>query len=117
MIEMARLYADENFDHGVVVELQILGHDVVTAQHAGMANQGIGDPEQLDFAIQAGRAVITFNRRHFRRLHAHVRPHCGIITCTEDDDQAALAKRVHAAISTLASLDNKLIKIYRPNNP
>lgn len=114
---MARLYADENFDHGVVAELQLLGHDVVTAQHAGMANQAIGDPDQLNFAIQAGRAVITFNRSHFRRLHAHVRPHCGIITCTEDDDEAALAQRIHAAISAFPSLDNRLIKIYRPNTP
>jgi hypothetical protein len=114
---MARLYADENFDYGVVAELRLLGHDVVTAKEAGLANQGIGDPAQLGFAILSGRAVLTFNRRHFRRLHARVRPHCGIINCTGDDDDAALALRIHNAIVGLASLDNQLIRIYRPSTP
>ena len=38
---MANLYADENFDYGAVVELRLLGHDVLRAQAAGQANQGI----------------------------------------------------------------------------
>ncbi len=32
---MAALYADENFDYPVVLELRRLGHDVLTAQEAG----------------------------------------------------------------------------------
>jgi hypothetical protein len=47
---MALLYADENFDHPLVVRLESLGHDVVTAQHAGQANQSIPDPQVLAFA-------------------------------------------------------------------
>lgn len=114
---MARLYGDENFDHGVAAELTKLGHDVVTAQDVGLANKGISDPNQLAYAIQNKRAVLTFNRLHFRRLHAHVRPHCGIIVYTVGDDEAALAQRIHNAISVLPSLDNQLIRIYRPNVP
>lgn len=66
---MALLYADENFDHPIVAQLRSLGHDVVTAQQAGQANQGIADPQVLSFATAQGRAVLTFNRRHFLRLH------------------------------------------------
>lgn len=48
---MALLYADENFHLRVVEELRPLGHDVLTAQQAGQANQKILDPH--DAAIRA----------------------------------------------------------------
>ena len=75
---MAQLHSDENFDHGVVKELRKLGHDVLTAYEAGRANQRIPDHEVLDFAISKGRAVLTFNRRDFKRLHRIVRRREGI---------------------------------------
>ncbi len=40
---MARLYADEDFSYPVVQRLRQLDHDIVTAQEAGQANQGIED--------------------------------------------------------------------------
>ncbi len=40
---MARLYADENFSLPVVEQLRQLGHDVLTCQEAGQADQGIPD--------------------------------------------------------------------------
>ena len=114
---MARLHADENYDYRVVEELRKRGHDVLTANEAGRAGQGIGDAEVLAFAISQSRAVITFDRRHFIRLHQQVQPHSGIIVCTDDRDWAALAVRVHQAIAALPSLDNQLIRINRPAKP
>lgn len=114
---MARLYADENFDHGVVRKLRNLGHDVLTAQQAGLAYRGVPDPDQLAFAINEGRAIITFNRGDFHRLHRRTSGHCGIITCTGDDDNQALALRIHHAILATPDLTNQLIRIYRPNTP
>jgi predicted nuclease of predicted toxin-antitoxin system len=114
---MALLYADENFDHPVVAHLRTLGHDVVTAQQAGQANQGIADPLVLAFAAAQGRAVLTFNRRHFMRLHQHTLAggsHAGIIVCTKDSDVAALAQRIHQAIAALPSLANQLVRIRKP---
>jgi Domain of unknown function (DUF5615) len=111
---MARLYADENFDYPVVEQLRLLGHDVLTAQEAGQAQKRIPDPDVLAFAISSGRAVVTFNRRHFHKLHAQVSPHCGIITCTRDDDSVALEDRIDQAIQPLPSLDNQLVRIIRP---
>src|SRR5437764_4033508 len=111
---MARLYADENFDYPVVEQLRFLGHDVLTAQEAGQANRKIPDADVLAFATSYGRAVLTYNRRHFHRLHRLVSPHGGIISCTRDDDSAALALRIHQAIQAAGTLDNQLLKIYRP---
>lgn len=111
---MARLYADENFRCAVVEELRRLGHDVLTALEAGRANQAISDPDQLAFAISQGRAVLTYNRRHFKRLHALVQPHCGILACTDDPDVSALSARIDLAMSGYSSLDNQLLLINLP---
>jgi hypothetical protein len=92
---MARLYADEDFSYPVIQRLRQLGHDILMAQESGQASQGIEDVAVLAFATAAGRAVLTFNRRHFIRLHAEVSSHAGIIVCTRDNDVAALADRIH----------------------
>lgn len=114
---MARLYADEDFSHVVVAELRLVGHDVLTAQDAGQAHQQIPDPSVLAYAIGEGRAVITFNRWHFIRLHRRTSPHSGIIVCTRDDDAVALATRIDHAVRPLATLDNQLVRIVRGSKP
>ena len=48
---MARLYADEQFPRIVVNLLRALGHDILTVQEAGKANQRIPDEDVLAFAI------------------------------------------------------------------
>jgi hypothetical protein len=92
---MTRLYADEDFSYPVIQWLRQLGHDILTAREAGHAGQGIQDVAVLAFAMAAGRAVLTFNRRHFIRLHDEVTSHAGIIVCTRGDDVIALANRIH----------------------
>ena len=72
---MARLYADEDFSYPTVEELRRFGHEVLTAQEAGEGGQGIADEEVLAFAVAQNRAVVTFNRRHFLRLHRRVDSH------------------------------------------
>jgi hypothetical protein len=111
---MARLYADENFAYPVVAELRRLGHDVLTAQEAGQANQSIPDDAVLAFAAARQRAVLTFNRRHFVRLHTRGRSHAGVIVCTRDPDTGGLAARIHEAVSSCPALDAQLIRITRP---
>jgi hypothetical protein len=111
---MARLYADEGFDYPVAEELRRLGHDVLTVQEAGQGNRGTPDADVLAFAIGQGRAVLTYNRRHFIRLHSIVQPHAGIIVCTWDADVLALAARIHQALIGCPVLDNQLLRINRP---
>jgi predicted nuclease of predicted toxin-antitoxin system len=112
---MARLYADEDFDYRVVEELRRLGHDVLTVQEDGHASAD--DSHVLAFATAHGRAILTHNRRDFIRLHRRTQPHSGIVICTRDNDFAALAARVHQAVSVSAPLDNQLIRVYRPATP
>jgi predicted nuclease of predicted toxin-antitoxin system len=114
---MAQLYADENFDYRVVAELRQRGQDVLTAQEAGQAGQKIPDADVLAFAVLQNRAVLTFNRRDFIRIHNSGQPHCGIIVCTDDKDVAALATRIHHALLNSPALKNQLLRIYRPRTP
>jgi hypothetical protein len=112
---MALLYADENFDYPVVEFLRQLGHDVVTVQEAGRA--GGSDPQVLADATARGRAVLTFNRRHFERLHRQGTLHTGIISCTRDRDHAALAARIDRAIATAGPLAGQHLRVNRPPRP
>jgi hypothetical protein len=114
---MARLYADEDFDHPIVEELRRLGHDVLTVQEAGQGNRRTSDDAVLAFATAQGRAVLTFNRRHFFRLHRANQAHAGIFVCTWDRDVVALAARVHEALTHHPMLERQLIRITRPPKP
>jgi predicted nuclease of predicted toxin-antitoxin system len=111
---MARLYADEQYPYPVVELLRDLGHDVLTVQEAGRANQKIPDPDVLAFASSEQRAVITENRKDFFRLHRIQPDHAGIIACTNDRNWEALANRINAAITAAESLQGKLIRVVRP---
>jgi hypothetical protein len=111
---MASFYANENFPRRTVEALRGLGHDVLTTLEAGNAGQAIPDHEVLDFATHSGRAVLTLNRRDFIRLHRSGISHAGIVVCSEDEDTAAQADRVHDAVSSLPSLAGQLVRVNRP---
>ena len=111
---MARLYADEDFSYPTVEVSRFLGHDVVTAQEAGEGGQGRTDDEVLAFAVANERAVVTFNRRHFIRLHYKAGSHFGIIVCSRDSDNAALADRVDKSAAAWPDLRNRLLRVNRP---
>ncbi len=66
---MAAFYADENFRYPVVAALRRLGHDVLTCQEAGRADQGIDDEMVLSDALRMGRILLTQNRDDFKKLH------------------------------------------------
>ena len=113
---MARLYTNENFRRRIVEALKELGHDVLTAFEAGNANLSIPDDKVLDFASEQNRIVLTFNRKDFIRLHQQNPIHAGIIVCTEDPDNLALAKRIHDTIISLdGNIENRLVRVNRPN--
>lgn len=108
---MARFYADEQFPRRIVEALQALGHDVLTVQAAG--NRGLPDEDVLAFAIQENRAVLTFNRRHFIRLHGQQPNHAGIIVCKDDPDREGIALRINKAIASIETLNGMLIRVNR----
>jgi hypothetical protein len=108
------LYADEDFALPVVVELRRLGHDVVTAQEDGRT--AIPDADILARAHALGRAVLTYNRRDFERLHRQGATHSGIVSAKHDDDFPALAGRIHDALAGL-SPGRWCLRVNRPPSP
>lgn len=113
---MAQLYANENFPLPVVRELRRLGHDVLTSQEGGKADQSIPDEDVLAFAVSEERTLLTLNRKHFIRLHLVNPNHAGIIACTFDPDFTAQAERIHQAIEAQPSLSGELVRVNRPAN-
>ena len=112
---MARLYADEQFPRIVVKLLRALGHDILTVQEAGKANQRIPDEDVLAFAIADNLTVLTINRSDFIRLHNLQPNHVGIIVCTEDLNRQRLATQINEAITNTVDLTSQLIRINRPS--
>ena len=110
---MARFYADEQFPGETTIVLRSLGHDMLTVQEAGNANQRIPDPDVLAFATKDRRAVLTLNRHDFIRLHKISPNHSGIVVCTENPNFERLTEKIHQAVTQLDSLDSQLIRIYR----
>ena len=93
------LYADENFPLRVIEELRRLGLDVVTALEDGRANQALTDQAILARSTEISCAILTLNRRDFKRLHLQIPDHAGIISCTEDPDRIGQAQRIADAIT------------------
>ncbi|WP_162660556.1 DUF5615 family PIN-like protein [Tuwongella immobilis] len=108
---MARLYSNENFPIPVVVALRLLGHDVVTIQERGRASEAVSDPEVLQLATQENRAIVTFNRKDFYRLHASNLKHAGIIVCVVDPDFDRLARAIHQEILIAGELAGRIIRV------
>jgi predicted nuclease of predicted toxin-antitoxin system len=115
---MAAIYANENFPRRVVEALRTLGHDVLTSQEAGRANQMVPDEEVLRFAIEQGRAVLTLTRVDFFRLHRSTGGrHAGIIACTRDDaSPSGFADRIDTAIRSVEFLEGQLLRVVRPSD-
>src|ERR1700689_3436978 len=108
------LYADEDFPYPVVEELRRLGHDVLTAQEDGRT--ATPDPDVLARANALGRAVVTYNRRHYERLHRQGAAHSGILSASQDTDHPALAARIHVALAG-SSPGRWCLRVNRPSSP
>ncbi len=111
---MASFYADEQFPFQVTELLRNLGHDVLTVQEAGNANQRIPD-DLLAFAVGQERSILTVNRIDFIRLHRRDDSHFGIVVCTNNRNWEQFAARIDEAVRADESLRGKLIRVVRPS--
>ena len=109
-----QLYADEDFPFPTVETLRQLGHDVLTAQEDG--RMATPDPDILARAHALGRALLTYNRRHYERVHRQGASHSGILSAKQDPNHPALAARIHAALAG-RSLGRWCIRVNRPHTP
>jgi predicted nuclease of predicted toxin-antitoxin system len=112
---MASFYADEQFPVQVTDLLRSLGHDVLTVQEAGNANQRIPDDQVLAFAVGQERSILTINRIDFIRLHRRDGEHFGIVVCTNNRNWEQFAARIDEAVRAEESLRGKLIRVVRPS--
>ena len=78
-----RLYTDEMIHKDLAPTLRQRGYDVESTLEAGRSNQKIPDEDQLLYAAQRGRAILTWNMDEFvaldKQWKAAGRPHAGII--------------------------------------
>ncbi len=111
---MADFYSNENFPLPVVEHLRQLGHDVLTIQEVGQADRAVPDEAVLTFSTKENRILLTFNRKHFIKLHRDMPDHSGIVVCTFDPDFEALATRVHQIVITSSDISGKLLRVNRP---
>ena len=110
---MALFYTNENFPIKVALYLREMGHDVLTSQEAGNANQRIPDAQVLDYAAKSGRILLTINRRDFIELHEKSPNHAGIIVCTQNTDLHEQAEQIDAAIQGIGEMAGILIRVNR----
>ena len=110
---MASFYTNENFPIKVAQYLRERGHDVLTSNEAGNANQRIPDADVLIFAAQARRILLTINRRDFIELHKESTNHAGIIVCTQNTDLKEQAEQINQAVQEMGTMEGKLIRINR----
>ena len=94
-----------------MLALRESGHDAVTIAEAGQANAGMPDAEVLQLATEQQRAIVTLNRRDFIGLHMRNPNHAGIIVCSVDNNDAALAARINQALNDNPDLTGKLIRV------
>jgi hypothetical protein len=92
-----RIYVDEDVYGEVAPQLRRQGFDASSVIEAGRS--GFSDPDQLQWAVAEGRAMITFNVGDFARLHSEVMSqggnHAGIIVSAQIPLRIVLRRLLH----------------------
>ncbi len=86
---------------------------MLTIQETGKGGQAASDEAVLDFACSEKRALVTFNRKHFIRLHALRPEHFGILVCSFDPDFEGFAHHIVMIIQDQKDLTGQLIRVNR----
>jgi len=80
-LEKIKLYIDEDLTDRLAVALRSRGYDVISVHEVNM--RGKTDKEQLEFATQNNRIILTRNIKHFvalqREYYKHGLLHKGIV--------------------------------------
>ena len=101
-----RLFTDENIRKALAQALRSRGYDVESCHDATRDNLRISDEQQLVYATQQGRAILTFDIEDFFQLErswkAAGRQHAGIIVAREIRDFGLLVRRVQSHLDNIA---------------
>ncbi len=99
------------------------GVDAVSVYDLGLARRGVPDHVHLANATEAGRVLVTYNRRDFQRWDARWRadglPHAGIVWCLDRSiargDIGGLVRALEALARQYESLTGVCMMLPRPN--
>src|SRR4051812_44493949 len=98
------LYTDEMIPGRIAATLRQRGYDVVSCHDVGRANRAIPDEDQLGYAAQDGRAILSFNMVDYvpldSRWKAAGRQHSGIVVSPAIDDFRRLLRCVQRHLDT-----------------
>lgn len=101
------LYFDEDVSVYVVENLRTRGFDVLESRRAGLLRRD--DDEQLVFAIQQQRALVTHNRKDFEERHVHVletgQKHYGIVIAKRRARDEIVVAKVLELLNTVTAED------------
>jgi predicted nuclease of predicted toxin-antitoxin system len=109
------LYTDEMISTDLAPSLRRRGYDALSCEEAGRSRRKISDPEQLAYAAQQARAILTFNARDFvpldRVFKATGQRHAGIILAPQIDDLGELIRCVarHLDVTPPVVQENTLL--------
>ena len=112
-----RLFTDEDVTWRVAATLRPQGYDIESTRDAKRGAQRIPDYSQLKYAMQEGRAILTFNRSDFEQLHlqwqANGWTHYGIIVAGQITDVHELTRRVKLHLDTVdpAAQANRVLEL------
>jgi predicted nuclease of predicted toxin-antitoxin system len=102
--ESVKLLLDEHIWEGLTEALAQRGYDVVHIRSTG--RRGIDDEALLAFATAEGRAVLTYNARHFvplvRLWYEAGRAHAGVILSVQLPP-GELLRQVERLLATLSA--------------
>jgi len=88
------LYTDEDVYGEIAPQIRLRGYDALSAIEA--EKTGIEDEEQLNFALEQGRTILTHNMGDFERLHTLYREknreHFGIVVAPQWEIGVILAR-------------------------
>ena len=103
-----KLYLDEDVDIFLANALKLKGIDVLTTQEAG--KRRLSDSEQIEFAVNEKRAILTHNKRDYAFLHKNYllegKEHYGIIL----SDQRPLSEMLRGLSKLIFSLTAEQMK-------
>jgi predicted nuclease of predicted toxin-antitoxin system len=105
--EGLKVYLDECISPDLASAMRQRGWDVVSAHEVGLV--GVTDEEQLEFATQTGRVLLTFDVRDFQELAERWaqqgKEHAGILLCQHLPKQAygRLLHRLEQVRNTLTA--------------
>ena len=99
-----RRYSDEMISPDLARSLRQRGYDAISCHDVGIGNQGIPDEDQLSYAAQQGRAILTHNIGDFTQLDrgwkSTGRRHAGILLSPRISDLGTLLRYVARHLDT-----------------